>query len=189
MAFQEMRTKGREVVDPVEIKKILSANQILRIGFYDEDVCYPYIVPLNYGFEYDLVSGKLTFYCHSAKKGRKLEIMKKNNRVCFEIDESWGLKQTAYACEWALNFNSIIGVGRIYEIPDEDTEAKKRGLDIIMNNHGRYHALDYNPVSFSHTTVLKLEAEHFTGKRYRDRTGEAEAARQEALGNSNYNAY
>ena len=44
----------------------------------------PYIVPLNYGYEY--ADGELTFYFHSAKEGRKLEILKKNPTVCLELD-------------------------------------------------------------------------------------------------------
>ena len=176
MAFKPMRTIKREITDPVELNKVLSANHIVRIAFYDEDVGYPYIVPINYGYEYDLESGRLVFYVHCAKAGRKLDILRKNNRVCFEIDEYWGLKQTAVACEWGINYNSIIGVGKIFEVDDDDAE-KKRGLDIIMNKHGRFHDLNYGEAVFARTTVLKLEAEHFTGKRYRDRTGTEEEAR------------
>lgn len=61
MAFQKMRTAGREVIDPVEIERFLLSNHIIRVGLYDEDEGYPYIVPLNYGFEYDAEDGKLIF--------------------------------------------------------------------------------------------------------------------------------
>ena len=108
-----MRTAGREVTDPVEIERILLSNHIVRVGLYDGDEGYPYIVPLNYGFEYDPQAGKLTFYMHCAKAGRKLELIRKDNRVCFEIDSSWGLRQTELACQWGLNFDSVIGHGAL----------------------------------------------------------------------------
>ena len=44
------------------------------------DEAGPYIVPLNFGFSDD------SLYFHSAHKGRKIDILKKNPRVCFEFD-------------------------------------------------------------------------------------------------------
>ncbi len=177
MAHQPMRIGKRELTDPYEIYKILSANHIIRVAFHDEDTGFPYIVPINYGFEYDQQTGSLVFYVHCAQAGRKLNLLDKDNRVGFEIDESWGLRQTETACRWGLNFNSIVGEGRIYRIDDADDEAKRHGLDIIMRSHGRFHDLVYTPASYRCTAILRLEAERFTAKVYRDRTmtsGDAE---------------
>lgn len=170
MAFQKMRTAGREVIDPVEIERFLLSNHIIRVGLYDEDEGYPYIVPLNYGFEYDAEDGKLIFYMHCAKTGRKLNLIQKNGCVCFEIDSYWGLRQTELACQWGMNFDSMIGHGKIFILLDEDGVEKKHGLDAIMRQHGRYHELNYAQIPYQNTTVLRLEVEGFTVKRYRDRT-------------------
>lgn len=170
MAHRPMRTTARELTDPAAINRILLANHIIRIAFYDGDIGFPYIVPINYGYEYDLASGKLTFYVHCAKDGRKLDLLRKNNRVAFEIDESWGLRQTESACKWGLNFNSVVGEGYLSIVDDENDVEKKRGLDIIMIKHGRFQDLNYSPESYKRTTILKLEVERFTAKVYRDRT-------------------
>lgn len=170
MAHQPMRIALRQQTDPVEINRILMANHIIRIAFMDEDEGFPYIVPINYGYEYDLEKGTLVFYAHCAKEGRKLNLLKKNNRVGFEIDAMWGLHQTALACQWGMNFDSIVGEGFISVIPDEDDDAKRHGLDMIMNKHGRFHDLNYAPESYRRTTMLKLEVTYFTVKQYRDRT-------------------
>ena len=55
-------------------------------------------------------------------------------------------------------------------MPDEEDAEKKRGLDAMMRQHGRYHELNYAQIPYQKTTVLRLEAEGFTVKRYRDRT-------------------
>lgn len=174
MAHRPMRIRTRELTDPAAINRILLANHIIRIAFYDEDIGFPYIVPINYGYAYDLESGKLVFYVHCAKDGRKLDILRRNNRVAFEIDESWGLRQTESACQWGQNFNSIVGEGYISIIDDEKEVEKRRGLDIIMVKHGRFHDLNYSKESYKRTAVLKLEVERFTVKVYRDRTVPAE---------------
>ena len=57
----------------------------------------------------------------------------------------------------------------VAQIKDKDAE-KKRGLDAMMRQHGRYHELNYAQIPYQKTTVLRLEAEGFTVKRYRERT-------------------
>ena len=94
--------------------------------------------------------------------------------MAFEIDESWGLRQTESACKWGLNFNSVVGEGYLSIVDDENDVEKKRGLDIIMIKHGRFQDLNYSPESYKRTTILKLEVERFTAKVYRDRTVPAE---------------
>ena len=73
-----MRRNEREITDPKIIEEIIHQATICRIALYDAD--YPYIVPLNYGYE----SGAL--YFHSAKEGKKIDLIRKNSRVCFEIE-------------------------------------------------------------------------------------------------------
>ena len=43
-----------------------------------------YVVPLNFG--YTCEDGAFTFYCHSAKEGKKLDVIRKNASVAFEMD-------------------------------------------------------------------------------------------------------
>lgn len=57
-----MRRKDREVKDFEIIKQIIDECQIIRIGLQDGD--YPYIVPLNFGYEID--GEQIYFYIHGA---------------------------------------------------------------------------------------------------------------------------
>ena len=71
-----MRRKDREITDICAILELVSECKVCRLAMTDGGV--PYIVPLNYGYEY--ADGALTFYFHSAKEGRKLEILKRTPR-------------------------------------------------------------------------------------------------------------
>ena len=77
-----MTRKEREVTDMNEIIKILDKCKILRLGLVDGDE--PYIVPMNYG--YTMEDGELTLYLHCAPVGRKLDIIRVNPKVFFEMD-------------------------------------------------------------------------------------------------------
>ena len=75
-----MRRKDREVTDDYQIDTIITSCNCCRLGFYDQDSVY--IVPLSFGYEKK--AGTRIFYFHSAKQGKKIQLMKTNARVGFE---------------------------------------------------------------------------------------------------------
>ena len=74
-----MRRKDREVTTVDGIKEILDSCKTACIAMVDGGA--PYVVPLNYGYE--IKDGNLIMYFHCAKEGRKIDILKRNNKVCF----------------------------------------------------------------------------------------------------------
>ena len=67
--MEEMRRKDREVTELEAVKEIIRQCDVLRLGLADGD--YPYIVPMNFGWEEK--EGRLYFYLHGAAEGRKAE--------------------------------------------------------------------------------------------------------------------
>ena len=63
----------------------------------------PYVVPMNFGF--DLWDGVLELYCHSALEGRKIEILRRNPEVCFEMDCGHKLVEAKAACSYGFASN------------------------------------------------------------------------------------
>ena len=68
--MEEMRRKDREVTELEAVKEIIRQCDVLRLGLADGD--YPYIVPMNFGWEEK--EGRLYFYLHGAAEGRKAEL-------------------------------------------------------------------------------------------------------------------
>jgi len=64
-----------------EVEQFLACARVGRLGLTLEDGS-PYIVPVGYGY----ADGKIFF--HTCSKGLKMEALKKNAQVCFEVDES-----------------------------------------------------------------------------------------------------
>jgi len=84
----KMRRSDREVTDVDEKLGIVARCKVCRLGMIDETVGpgEPYIVPLNFGYEY--VDGVLFLYLHGAGEGRKINILKNN---CFFARRQPGL--------------------------------------------------------------------------------------------------
>ena len=77
-----MRRNDKAVKDIDVIKNIISKCQVVRVAMCKDDV--PYLVPLNYGYEFK--DGELILYCHCTNKGKKLDILDENPNVFIEID-------------------------------------------------------------------------------------------------------
>ena len=76
-----MRRSEREESDINVIEEIINKAEVCRIAFAVDNM--PYVVPMNFGYTSNPVQ-RLFFHC--ANEGRKLEMIRKNNYVCFEID-------------------------------------------------------------------------------------------------------
>ncbi len=149
-----MRRKDKEIRDKKIIERLLSASDICRIAMIDGN--RPYIVPLNYGYD-----GK-ALYFHSASAGKKIEILKQNNRVCFEIENYNEIIRDEIPCEWTAKYRSLIGYGTIEFITGH--EEKKKGLDIIMGHYGKKGVNSYKDNHIENIVILKLNIEEISGK-------------------------
>ena len=63
-------------------------------------------------------------FIHSAKRGKKIDLIKSNPNICFEIESKHEIITGEKACDWTTKYQSIIGYGKI-EILD-DIESKRR---------------------------------------------------------------
>jgi len=152
-----MRRKDREVTDREVIIAIIHSADVCRISFADNNI--PYIVTMNFGFK---GGEKDELYFHSAPEGRKLEMLRKNNYVCFEMDTGHKLYRGKKGCDWGMNFRSVVGYGRIYIVEEEG--QKKKGLDQIMDQYGGKRPYNYDSKILNKTTILRLDILEMTAK-------------------------
>ena len=153
-----MRRRDREVTDLGEIIRIAQSAKILHLGLTDGR--RPYVVPLNYGFEFS--DGALVFYMHGASEGKKLELIRAGGEVCAELECDVALIPGGeLACGYGSAYASIIGWGTA-EVCVEESE-KIKGLKLLMKTQtGR--DFDINTRMAASVTVLKLILREFTAK-------------------------
>ena len=149
-----MRKAEREIKDQRELEDVIRRAEVCRLAMIDDGV--PYIVPMNFGYR----DG--TFYFHCAREGRKLDILRKHPRVCFELEADVRLAKGGAPCKWSTSYESVIGWG-VAELVMDEEEARK-GLEVLMS-HYTEGPFDFDPRSLSLTAVIKVKAERMTGKR------------------------
>ena len=153
-----MRREDREVTDRNEIIEIMRRCDVCRLAIHDEE--YPYIVPLNFGLLVDEDSMTLVF--HSALEGTKLDLLKIDNRVSFEMDCQHQLQYFEEKGICTMAYESVIGRGRITFLEGEE---KFGCLQAIMEQYHHRKDVYFNPATVERTAVYVLQVESVTGKR------------------------
>ena len=148
-----MRQKEREIKDRAVIDGIIRRCQVCHLAMCDDG--QPYVVPLNFGYD-----GRFLYF-HAALEGRKIDIIKKNNRVGFEFDILHEIVMADQACKWGAKYESVIGSGTA-EIVD-DLDAKKEALEWIMRQYGS-DAKDFSEEVMSKTLILRVQILEISGK-------------------------
>ena len=145
------------VTDPEQIRHILDSGKVLHLGLSVNDE--PYVVPMNYG--YTMEDGKLVIYLHSAVKGKKLEMVRTNPRVCFNIDCDRMPFEGRVPCQYGLVYSSVMGRGKATIV--EDVEEKKMAMTHLMKTQtGKDFTFEDRLVSI--VAVIRIDVEEYTAK-------------------------
>ena len=117
---------------------------------------YPYAFPIN--FHYEEQSGKLYFHC--AKKGYKLDALRKSKKVSFCVYDEGYRKEG----DWALNIKSVIIFGTIRFIEDQN-ETKARLKALGLKYYPTEESVEEEVKTFwTNVQILELTVQHMTGK-------------------------
>ena len=152
-----MRRSERRITSRKTIDAIISEADVCRIAFAVGNV--PYIVALSFGYD---PGGAGTLYFHGAPEGRKMEMMKKNNLVCFAMDTDHKLYGKNKACGWSMKYKSIVGYGKLSLVRDNIERIK--ALNLIMDHYGAQGLYNYDEKNLARTAILRLDITEISGK-------------------------
>ena len=152
-----MTKRELQITDPAEIRRILDTAKVLRLGLAVDGE--PYVVPMNYG--YTLEEGKLTFYLHSAMRGKKLDMLRANPRVFIELDCDQVPFEGTKPCTYGLSYSSLMGRGEAVLV--EDVEEKMEAMTVLMKTQtGKDFSFDEKLVSI--VAVVRVDVAEYTAK-------------------------
>ena len=154
-----MRRKDKAVTDINGIEEILLQCKTCHVAMVDGDS--PYVVPLSYG--YKILDGNvLELYFHSAREGRKLDILRRNGKVCFEMAYEGEAVHSETPCNSGYYFASVIGFGDAVFI--DDTDEKREALS-VMFKHQTGREIVFTAEQAETVCVFKIVSTDFSGKK------------------------
>ncbi len=150
-----MRRKDREINDFKEIESIIRSADVCRLGMLDDDEVY--VVPVNFGYS------NRTLYIHSARSGRKIDILKRNPDVCVEFDIDHQLMTPDNPAEWSMKYRSVIAWGKVEFLNSPDMKAK--AFEIIFAQYTAQR-IKIPEDQLKHTIIFKIPLTRITGKKH-----------------------
>ena len=155
--MQGMTKRELQVTDLNEIREILDTAKVLHLGLAVDNE--PYVVPLNYG--YTMEDGKLTLYLHGANQGKKLDMIRANPNVFFELDCGRMPFEGKVPCQYGMVYSSVMGRGTARIV--EDVEEKMQAMTILMKTQtGKDFSFNERLVSI--VAVIRIDVSEYTAK-------------------------
>ena len=155
--MQGMTKRERQITDSNQIKALLDTAQVLHLGLAVDNM--PYVVPMNYG--YVMNDGKLTLYLHGATRGKKLDMIRANPNVFFEMDCDRVPFDGVMPCQYGLAYSSVMGQGTATIV--EDVEEKKQAMTVLMKTQtGKDFTFEDRLVSM--VAVIRIDVSEYTAK-------------------------
>ncbi|MCH8833607.1 MAG: pyridoxamine 5'-phosphate oxidase family protein [Thaumarchaeota archaeon] len=159
-----MQLLGRlEIKSKKKIKEFLDVEHVGRIASIDENG-FPQIIPMNFVFLNDAI------YMHSHTKGEKLDNIRRNEKVGFEVDRELEFLPSYFedpkdaSLADTLYISVVVkGTGSIVEDRNEKTLALN-GLMKKYQPEGKYDPLKPEMEVIDEVAIIKVEPDSFRGK-------------------------
>ncbi|MDD5648724.1 MAG: pyridoxamine 5'-phosphate oxidase family protein [Dehalococcoidia bacterium] len=149
-----MRRIDKKITSRAEIEDVIKRGRVCHLGLCDKGI--PYVVPVNYGY----AAGCL--YVHSAMEGKKIEILRGNNLVCFNIYVDECIVESDTACSWTTRYRSVMGNGKAYLV--EDPVEKRKALRLIISHYSSGEH-QFDPGMVDRVLIVKVMVDELTGKK------------------------
>jgi nitroimidazol reductase NimA-like FMN-containing flavoprotein (pyridoxamine 5'-phosphate oxidase superfamily) len=143
------------MTEKAQVEDLLRSALVGRIGTIWQGG--PYVVPVCFAYD----ESKIFF--HSARVGRKMECLRANSEVCFEVDEWQRLVPAHHGCAVTVHYRSVLAYGRYEEVTEEG--ERLRALELISH---KYAGRPNKPMSrerLDPTLVGQIVIDSITGRR------------------------
>lgn len=155
--FREVRRQNRLLEDLSRIKELLLNSEYGFLNLGVDENGYGYGIPISYA--YDGENNVLYFHC--APEGKKLDILKLNDKVSFYVVG----KTKPIANQFTTYYESVLAFGKAsLNLSDDE---KRTCLRLLVKKYSpEYEELGekYMEKSWNRTAVFKINIEHITAK-------------------------
>lgn len=153
-----MRRKDREITDIGRMLAVIDECEVCHLGFVDGESAY--IVPMSFG--YSSCDGKVTLYFHSARDGRKAELIKQCPKISFEMETGCKVSTGSNVCSYSMKYKSVMGTGHVTIV--ENVSEKIEALNAIMKHTTGKTDCEYPDGMLNSVFVFMVDADEITCK-------------------------
>lgn len=153
-----MRRMDLAITEDKTIDEIIARCDCCRLAFADGT--RPYIVPVNFGFQWE--ENQRVLYFHGADQGRKVDLIRTLGYAGFEMDCDHKLNPADKACNYSMGYYSVVGEGEITQLTDPD--QKTRALGVIMKQISGRDDWEFPEAALAKTGVFRLTVKELSAR-------------------------
>jgi nitroimidazol reductase NimA-like FMN-containing flavoprotein (pyridoxamine 5'-phosphate oxidase superfamily) len=146
-----------------QIESLLSEEQVGRLATLNDNGS-PYITPVHF------VYFNQKIYIHGLIKGQKINNIKRDNKVCFEVDKIEGYLMAETPCDVNTQYQSVIILGDA-KLLDRDDEKIEPLNKIVEKYTPSLAGKVYPEDTLRGTSVIEVSVIECTGKYYKEQQG------------------
>lgn len=148
--------KKRDLTFKPELELIIWKCDVCNLAMVDPDG-KPYVIPMNFGYDGEYV------YFHSARTGKKVDLLKATPDVCisFSTDQHLRWVNEEVACSWGMKYRSVLAYGKVEFIDDYD--QKEAALKVIMKNYSEID-FTFNAPAVKDVLVFRVKVDKLHGR-------------------------
>lgn len=152
-----MRRADREVGGFAQQLELLRRAKVVHLAMGDEKGLYS--LPLSFG--YQVAGERLTLYLHSAREGRKVDILRPGCQVAFSMVAAAEVVAGKTPCTYSCHYESLVGSGFAEEVTD--AEEKCQALRTILRHQAGVDA-DFTEAMAAPVAVFRIRVTALSGK-------------------------
>ncbi len=159
-----MQLLGRlEIKSNQKIKEFLDAEHVGRISSIDTNG-FPQIIPMNFVFLNNVI------YMHSHTKGEKLENIKRNDKVGFEVDRELEFLPSYFEDPKNASLADTLYISVVIKgkgVIVEDRKEKTLALNVLMEKYqpeGGYESISPEMDVVDEVAIIKVIPDTLKGK-------------------------
>ena len=143
-------------MDRGEMEGLLERALVSHLGLCVDGE--PYVVPIGFVYHNGCI------YFHSYPRGRKVEAMRRNSRVCFQVEEVGRFLPGEAPCRFGVEYRSVIAYGRVRFL--EEAEERLEALRLLLRKYGASEAAEaLSEEMLGGVLVGEIRVEEMTGRR------------------------
>lgn len=156
-----MTRREHEIIDKKNIESILDTCMYLHLGLSSDDT--PYVVTLNYGYEWDEADEHLVLFLHCSRNAYLLDIIDKNPKCGFTMECNVKPFSGPMPCRNGMAYESIMGAGKIKAL--ESLDERIHGLKRIMRVQTGKDDFNFDERMVSIVKVLRVDVDSMRAKK------------------------
>ena len=151
-----MRVKS--ITDEQEMLSVIQKCEVCYLALSDTSG-QPYVVPMNFGYHDGYI------YLHGAQFGRKMDILKANQKVAIHFSTDYKLRYQSeqVACSYSMKYRSVNVESDTVEFI-EGKEEKITALNIIMAQYSE-REFTYNDPAINEVAIYRVSTRRMTGRK------------------------